>query len=103
MLGPHTHSMKAPVPDSRASDGHPSPSWKSWRGLLYVVARLVLARSAGLFRSPRVARAAAYLVLLVGLVVQAVLVLTVAYLVDLSVSLMDLWADLARKHLEITL
>jgi hypothetical protein len=39
----------------------------------------------------------------VGLVVQGALILTAAYLVDLSVSLMELWADLARKHLEITL
>jgi hypothetical protein len=41
--------------------------------------------------------------LLAGAVVQIVLLLTVAYLIDLSLSLMELWADLARKHLEITL
>lgn len=46
---------------------------------------------------------AAYLALLLGLLLQGVLLLTTAYLVDLSVSLMELWADLARKHLEITL
>jgi hypothetical protein len=39
----------------------------------------------------------------VGLVVQLVLLLTVAYLCDLALALMELWADLARKHLEITL
>jgi hypothetical protein len=39
----------------------------------------------------------------VGLVGQGLLLLTAAYLIDLSVSLMELWAELARKHLEITL
>lgn len=40
---------------------------------------------------------------LLGLVVEVVLVLLAFYLVDLSISLMELWAELARKHLEITL
>jgi hypothetical protein len=44
-----------------------------------------------------------YLLLAFGLVLQGVLVLTAAYLVDLSLSLMELWTDLARKHLELTL
>ena len=35
--------------------------------------------------------------------VQLALVCAAAYLIDLSVSLMELWAELARKHLEITL
>jgi hypothetical protein len=39
----------------------------------------------------------------VGLVVQGALLLTAAYLIDLGLSLMELWADLARKHLELTL
>jgi len=38
-----------------------------------------------------------------SLVVQAVLVYVTAELVDLCISLMELWAELARKHLEITL
>lgn len=38
-----------------------------------------------------------------SLVVQAVLVYITAELVDLCISLMELWAELARKHLEITL
>ena len=44
-----------------------------------------------------------YLLLAFGLVLQGVLILTAAYLVDLSLSLMELWAELARKHLELTL
>ena len=42
-------------------------------------------------------------VLLLGLVMQGILILTAAYLVDLALSLMELWAELARKHLELTL
>lgn len=38
-----------------------------------------------------------------GLAVQMGLCFTAMYLIDLSISLMELWADLARKHLEITL
>lgn len=38
-----------------------------------------------------------------SLVTQLVALLLAAYLVDLSLSLMELWAELARKHLEITL
>jgi hypothetical protein len=37
------------------------------------------------------------------LVVEVVLMFIAFYLVDLSLSLMELWAELARKHLEITL
>ena len=43
------------------------------------------------------------LLVLVGAVVQVVLVLLVWELVDLSVALMEVWAELARKHLEIVL
>jgi len=42
-------------------------------------------------------------VVLLGLVTQAVMLLVAAYLCDLALSLMELWADLARKHLELTL
>ena len=43
------------------------------------------------------------LVLLVGLVVQGALIVLVWQLVDLCVSLMEVWLELARKHLEVTL
>jgi hypothetical protein len=46
---------------------------------------------------------AAYLGLFAGLLVQGALLLTAAYLIDLAVSLMELWTELARKHLELTL
>ena len=44
-----------------------------------------------------------WLMLLVGAVVQLVVVALVYQLVDLSISLMELWTELARKHLEIIL
>jgi len=49
------------------------------------------------------ARMVVWLLLLLGFAVQLVVVSMVWELVDLSVSLMEVWAELARKHLEITL
>lgn len=43
------------------------------------------------------------LLLLLGLAVQLVVMYAVAELIDLCIALMELWAELARKHLEITL
>lgn len=40
---------------------------------------------------------------LTGFVVQGVLTWMMWQLVDLSISLMEVWAELARKHLELTL
>lgn len=51
----------------------------------------------------RLRRAAAFITLCVGLVVQMGLLLSALYLIDLSLSLFELWAELARKHLELTL
>jgi hypothetical protein len=64
--------------------------------------RELLARLAHLTRSPRLRRLVHGLLLVVGIVVQGVMLLTIAYLCDLSISLMELWAELARKHLELT-
>ena len=66
-------------------------------------ARAALARSHGLFAAPVVRLVFAWALLLLGLVVQVVLLWLAGYLVDLAISLMELWADLARKHLELTL
>lgn len=43
------------------------------------------------------------LLVLVGFLVQVVLTMLVYQLVDLSISLMEVWAELAKKHLELTL
>lgn len=70
---------------------------------LAVVVRQLLPRLAHLFSSPLVRAMSVRVLLLLGLVLQGALILTAAYLVDLSVSLMELWAELARKHLELTM
>lgn len=48
-------------------------------------------------------RLVAGLLLLVGIAVQLVALYALGELIDLCVSLMELWAELARKHLELTL
>ena len=82
---------------------HPSPSWKAWRGLLAVAVWRGLALARDLCDRPALRGALHICLIVCGLVVQLVLLLTVAYLCDLALSLMELWADLARKHLELTL
>lgn len=54
-------------------------------------------------RNAAVRQLAARVLLLLGMVLQIVLLLVLGYMVDLCLSLMELWADLARKHLELTL
>lgn len=80
-----------------------SPSWRAWRGLLYVVVNRWLALLLRLIGSQLLRRWLGPFLLWVGLVVQLVLVCLAGYLVDLSISLVELWAELARKHLEITM
>lgn len=45
----------------------------------------------------------AWVGLIVGALMQIALVCLVWYLVDLCIALMEVWAELAAKHLEITL
>jgi hypothetical protein len=63
----------------------------------------VLALLVRAIRSRTVHLIAVRLLLCLGLVMQVVLLFVAAYLVDLGISLMELWAELARKHLELTL
>lgn len=49
------------------------------------------------------ARLATGLLLLVGFTVQLVVIWAVGELVDVALGVMELWAELARKHLELTL
>lgn len=77
-----------------------------WRLLWQHSARLLSPtwkRAVVLSRAPLVRTTAARVLLLVGLVMQVVLLLVLGYMVDLCISLMELWAELARKHLELTL
>jgi type VI protein secretion system component VasF len=69
-------------------------------------ARLLIPRwkwAAVVLRDPLVRQLVARILLLVGLVAQCALLLVFGYLIDLSLSLMELWAELARKHMELTL
>lgn len=74
-----------------------------WRGLLCVELGRWLALLARTARSQRLRAVLGPLLLTLGLLVQVVLVCMAGYLVDLSISLVDLWLELARKHLEITM
>lgn len=49
------------------------------------------------------AKVIAWVGLLLGALMQVVLVCLVWYLVDLCIALMEVWAELAAKHLQITL
>lgn len=50
-----------------------------------------------------VARYMRVFLVITGLLVQVVLTVLMWQLVDLTISLMEVWAELARKHLEIVL
>jgi hypothetical protein len=65
--------------------------------------RYLLDWVAGILSGHHARRALSMALLLAGVVVQILLLLTAAYLCDLALSLMELWADLARKHLELTM
>ena len=79
------------------------PVGASGRQRAAVAVLWVLARLAALSHQLPVRRALHICLMVLALVVQAALLLTTAYLCDLALSLMELWADLARKHLELTL
>jgi len=82
----------------------PTPPVGTWRlGLWAQRVGQLLAQLAHVAHK-RPARQALHIFLIVlGFCVQGALLLAAGYLVDLSVSLMELWAELARKHLELTL
>jgi len=67
------------------------------------VARLSIPRWTGPFVRVPWSLVAKWLLLLVGFAVQFIVIGVCYQLVDLSVSLMEVWAELARKHLELTL
>lgn len=100
MLRPHTLRMTPRLFRPATPRSCPySPSWKQWRGLLAVEAARCLAALGRLFPW-RVWRV---VLVILGSVLQLVLALLTWYLTDLAISLMEVWAELARKHLELTL
>lgn len=80
-----------------------SPSWKVRPEWLAVAVRGVLTLLSRTRESQQFRRVVHIALVLLAFVVQGALLLTAAYLCDLALSLMELWADLARKHLELTL
>lgn len=94
--------MEKQARSGRLPAGQLSPKLAGQLALLLSTARVTLARSRGLFSSPVVRFALSWSMLLLGLVVQVVLLWLAGYLIDLAISLMELWAELARKHLELT-
>lgn len=76
------------------------------RWLWHTAARFLVPRwrwAAAVAKDPWARAVAARVLLIVAFLVQCVLLLVLGYMLDLALSLMELWAELARKHLEITL
>ena len=71
--------------------------------LANIIGRRLLAAAGRLIPSPAGRRIIARVAYLLAIVTQIVLVAILAELVELSISLMELWTLLAQKHLEITL
>ena len=86
-----------------APEASSPPVGVSPRHLRAVAVPQLLARLWALCGHPAARRALRTCLILLGVVVQALMLLTAAYLCDLALSLMELWAELARKHLELTL
>lgn len=65
--------------------------------------RRLLPVMAGLFPGPAGRRIIARVAYLLAIATQIVLVIVLAELVEISISIAELWTLLAQKHLEITL
>lgn len=90
----------------RPSDGPEAPISPSWTWKFHRwpwPAGDLLLKVAGLFHVLLQRGYVGRALLLLALVVQGVELLVIGYLIDLALSLVELWADLAQKHLEITL
>lgn len=75
-------------------------SVRLWAGVARRALARVLAVSSA--RRPR-GKTIAVLGIILGTLMQVVLVCLVWYLIDLCILLMEVWAELAAKHLQITL
>jgi hypothetical protein len=74
-----------------------------WRFLREVIGRRLDSGTRRPALSPEGRRVALRVAGLLALAIQIVLVLVVQHLVELSLDLMEVWTELAAKHLEITL
>lgn len=77
-----------------------------WTALRWILGRATKITPPGLYRVRALLHLRRWGILAlwaVGLIAQAVMLVMLAELVDLCISLAELWTELARKHLEITL
>ena len=79
------------------------PDKAARHGVRERVARVFSPMGTGPFVRLWISRYWRLVLVLLGLVVELVLMFMVWQLVELCISLMEVWAELARKHLEITL
>jgi hypothetical protein len=81
------------------SSGRPTAYYRTSTALARLVSLWMWGRLSSLFH----ARSTSIVLLVVLTIVDAALCLLAMYLIDLGISLMELWTELARKHLELTL
>jgi len=74
-----------------------------WRGVYRGLRRLARTSLPGRLAGTRGRRFLAAGLVVLALTVEFIMLWTLAELVELCISLMELWAELAAKHLEITL
>lgn len=77
-----------------------------WLSVYHLTARMLSPmqnRARGTRRPQLWTSIAGAVVLVLAFVAQLLALMYLGYLVDLCLSLMELWAELARKHLELTL
>lgn len=95
MMRPHT-------PDMKSREDVP-PQRQACPRLLWAAAELAKARPVVHTACRAFVRLRAHVLFVVALVCQLVILWAAGELVDLYVSSVELWAELARKHLELTL
>lgn len=95
--------MRARIRSGDVSQGNLPPDQFPWLTPIARAAGRLLALAGRLLLSAGGRQLVARILLLAGLLMQVLLLFVAAYLIDLGVSLMELWAELARKHLELTL
>jgi hypothetical protein len=95
--------MKTPQRTARPQEPAVPPRLVGKTGRAARGAGYFLRRVAGPILSLQGRRIAGYTMLLLGLLGQVVLLWLAGELVDLYVSAVELWAVLARKHLELTM
>ena len=82
----------------------PTPPVGTWSRVQWAKGRLLsLARTVAGYLSRRRLTCILWAGAVVGLMGELLMLAVAMYLIDLTLSLMELWAELARKHLELTL